>query len=85
MDAPPLSLRPAFLALLAIAAGLPSCKKSDEAAAPPPPPAVLVAPAASRKVDIVKSWTGILDGSANVDVRTRVTGYLMKVHYNDGQ
>lgn len=85
MDAPPLAHRPVFLALLAIAAGLPSCKKSDEAAGPPPPPAVLVAPAASRKVDIVKSWTGILDGSANVDVRTRVSGYLMKVHYNDGQ
>jgi membrane fusion protein (multidrug efflux system) len=85
MDAPSFRPSPALLAAALFAGGFPACKKSDPAAAAPPPPAVLVAPAGQRKVDIVRSWTGTLDGSANVDVRTRVSGYLTKVHYADGQ
>ena len=61
-----------------------ACKK-DEAAAPPPPPAVLTAPAASRTVNIVRTWTGALDGSKNVDIRPRVSGYLLSRGYEEGR
>lgn len=60
------------------------CKKDETQAAPPPPPTVLVMPAASRPVDIVRTWTGVLDGSQNVDVRPRVSGYLRTLEYKEG-
>lgn len=73
------------LLLIAAAASLSGCKKEETAAAPPPPPAVLTAPAAARSVDIVRSWTGSLDGSKNVDIRPRVSGYLLTRDYSEGQ
>lgn len=61
-----------------------ACKKK-EAAAAPPPPAVLTAPATSRSVNIVRTWTGALDGSKNVDIRPRVSGYLLSRGYEEGK
>jgi len=61
-----------------------ACKKK-EAAAAPPPPAVLTAPATSRGVNIVRTWTGALDGSKNVDIRPRVSGYLLSRGYEEGK
>ena len=73
------------LLLIAAAASLAACKKEETAAAPPPPPAVSTAPASTRSVDIVRSWTGSLDGSKNVDIRPRVSGYLLSRDYAEGQ
>ncbi|QJE95688.1 efflux RND transporter periplasmic adaptor subunit [Luteolibacter luteus] len=71
--------------LLAAAIPFASCKKEESASGPPPPPAVSVVPASTRPVDIVRSWTGSLDGSVNVDIRPRVSGYLQSRGYSDGQ
>ncbi len=76
---------PGSLLLLAAAMLFAACKKEDAEAAPPPPPAVLTAPATSRSVDIVRTWTGALDGSKNVDVRPRVSGYLLSRGYEEGK
>lgn len=62
-----------------------ACKKKDAGAAPPPAPSVSTIAASTRSVDIVRSWTGSLDGSVNVDVRPRVSGYLQSRGYADGQ
>jgi len=72
--------------LMLFAAMMPftACKKK-EAAAAPPPPAVLTAPATSRSVNIVRTWTGALDGSKNVDIRPRVSGYLLSRGYEEGK
>lgn len=76
---------PRSLVLLAAGLLVTSCKKEEAAAGPPPPAAVTTVPAFNRKVDIVRSWTGSLDGSVNVDVRPRVSGYLQSRGYSDGQ
>lgn len=70
-----------FAAVIPFAA----CKKKETALGPPPPPVVSTIPAVTRSVDIVRSWTGSLDGSVNVDVRPRVSGYLQSRGYADGQ
>ena len=73
------------LMLLATVMPLTSCKKEEAEAAAPPPPAVLTAPVASRTVNIVRTWTGVLDGSKNVDIRPRVSGYLLSRGYEEGK
>jgi RND family efflux transporter MFP subunit len=78
---------PTLRSLLLIGLTLPfaACKKDDAEAAPPPPPAVSTVAASSRTVDVVRTWTGVLDGSKNVDIRPRVSGYLQARGYADGQ
>ncbi|MCW1924724.1 efflux RND transporter periplasmic adaptor subunit [Luteolibacter arcticus] len=73
------------LFLLSTVVPFAACKKKDADAAPPPPPAVLTAPATSRSVNIVRNWTGALDGSKNVDIRPRVSGYLLSRDYQEGR
>lgn len=82
---PPLLRKLPPVALAVLAGGLlPACKKPAADAPAAAPPLVLVTEATQRKVNVVGSWTGTLDGSANVEVRTRVTGYLTEVAYVDG-
>lgn len=76
---------PGSFLLLAAAVPFTACKKEEAEAAPPPPPVVLTAPASSRTVNIVRTWTGALDGSKNVDIRPRVSGYLLSRGYEEGK
>lgn len=48
------------------------------------PPEVLVMEVAARDVPITSSWLGTLDGSANVEIKARVQGYLTKCSYSAG-
>ncbi len=88
MDDCPTSCRlrfPGPLLLLAAAMPFTACRKEDADAAAPPPPAVLTVPAATRTVELVRTWTGSLDGSQNVEVRPRVSGYLLSRDYEEGK
>lgn len=49
------------------------------------PPQVVVAAVEQRDVPIVREWIGRLDGSANVDVRARVAGYIDKIEFKEGR
>jgi multidrug efflux system membrane fusion protein len=49
------------------------------------PPPVSVAPAVQRQVQQFDEFTGRLEAPESVDVRPRVTGYIKKVHFTDGQ
>lgn len=64
---------------------LTACKKKDAEATAAAPPLVLTITATSRPVEIVRGWTGSLNGSVNVDIRPRVSGYLQTRGYTDGQ
>ena len=75
----------AILLLLAAALPISGCKKQDEPAAPQAAPAVTTTAAVKRPVELVRTWTGALDGSQNVDVRPRVSGYLQTRGYAEGQ
>jgi membrane fusion protein (multidrug efflux system) len=60
------------------------CNEKKEATATPPPPAVIVAAVEPRNVPIFDEWIGRLDGSANVDIRARVQGYVQEIAFNEG-
>jgi membrane fusion protein (multidrug efflux system) len=48
------------------------------------PPQVVVAAVEQRDVPIVREWIGQLDGSENVDVRARVSGYIQEIAFKEG-
>ena len=91
MNAPPirlpkwLTLRFARTSLGAVVAFflLSSCGKV-EVPKPPPPPEVLVTPAVTRDVPINRDWVGTLEGSENAQIRSRVTGIVLKRDYQEG-
>jgi len=60
------------------------CNEKKAATATPPTPAVIVAAVEPRNVPIYNEWIGRLDGSANVDIRARVQGYVQEIAFNEG-
>jgi len=72
----------AWLALTALAL-LAACKP----AAPPPPgpPPVTVAQPEAREIMEWDEYTGRFTAVESVEIRPRVTGYLQKVHFKDGE
>lgn len=49
-----------------------------------PPPEVLVLEVAPRDVEVSGEWLGTLDGSTNVDIRARVSGYVVEKTVSEG-
>jgi membrane fusion protein, multidrug efflux system len=52
---------------------------------PPPAPPVTVAAPVARKVTLWDEYTGRFESVEQVDVRARVSGFIEKVHFRDGQ
>jgi RND family efflux transporter MFP subunit len=74
----------AAAAVLALAAALSACGPGTPDAGPPPP-AVAVAPPVKRTVVDYDEYVGRFVAVDAVEVRARVSGYLEKVHFSDGQ
>jgi RND family efflux transporter MFP subunit len=81
--------RPAVIiaALLLLSAGLSACSEQKSAAqtAPPPPPLVTVAKPTRKVVTDYDEYVGRFVAVDFVEVRARVSGYLDKIHFTDGQ
>jgi RND family efflux transporter MFP subunit len=77
----------AFLAalLMLMAPALLACGKQQQAAPQPPPPAVTVAKPVKRTIVDQDEYVGRFIPVDSVEVRARVSGYLEKVHFQDGQ
>ncbi len=75
------------LALVALAiAGLGGCGQNpQQQQAAPPPPAVTVTEPIQRTVTDFDEYVGRFIAIDEVDVRARVSGYLDKIHFKDGQ
>jgi RND family efflux transporter MFP subunit len=72
--------------VLGLAASLAACGKQDEAGAHGGgPPAVSVAPAVKRDVKEFDEFTARLEAPDTVDIRSRVAGTLVQVHFREGQ
>lgn len=71
------------IAALALAASLAACGQAQQPA--PPPPAVTVAHPVKRVVVDQDEYVGRFIAVDSVEVRARVSGYLDKVHFADGQ
>ena len=67
------------------AAALAGCGDSQNRAAAPPPPSVTVANPVKRTVVDQDEYVGRFVAVDSVEVRARVSGYLDKVHFEDGQ
>jgi RND family efflux transporter MFP subunit len=74
-----------FAALLAIATLVASCSERQQQAGAPPPPAVTVAKPVKRTVVDYDEYVGRFTAINAVEVRARVSGYLDKLHFKDGQ
>jgi RND family efflux transporter MFP subunit len=77
----------AFLVALLVlmAPALLACGKQQQAAPQPPPPAVTVAKPVKRTIVDQDEYVGRFIPVDSVEVRARVSGYLEKVHFQDGQ
>ncbi len=64
--------------------GLPGCEHAQPSVAPPAVPKVSVSRPIVREVADYEEFTGRTDAVSTVDIRARVTGYLMKVGFKDG-
>jgi len=63
---------------------LAGCQKEVAAPPEPKPPKVTVSHPTFTQVTDEESYTGWLKPSAQVDVRSRVRGHILKVHFHDG-
>ena len=72
-------------ALLAIATLVASCSERQQQAGAPPPPSVTVAKPIKRTVVDYDEYVGRFTAINAVEVRARVSGYLDKLHFKDGQ
>ena len=82
-----MSLRAGFrAAVLVCAAALAACGQgTPPQAPPPPPPAVTVEYPVQRTVVDRDEYVGRFVAVDSVELRARVSGYLEKVHFTDGQ
>jgi multidrug efflux system membrane fusion protein len=69
---------------LTLAAGLAGCSRARPQVAPAEPPTVPVSEPIRRQVTDYVEFTGRTDAVEAVDVRPRVTGYLIKVPFKEG-
>jgi RND family efflux transporter MFP subunit len=77
----------ARLAATILLPGLAACgqNQQQQPAAAPPPPAVTVAKPTQRSIVDHDEYVGRFIAIDSVEVRARVSGYLEKVHFRDGQ
>src|SRR5215212_4594552 len=75
----------ARLALLIFGVALTACGEGAPQQAAPPPPAVTVAKPTKQQVVDYDEYVGRFIAVDSVEIRARVSGYLDKVHFKDGQ
>jgi RND family efflux transporter MFP subunit len=72
-------------ALLLLVPALAACGQSQPPGGAPPPPTVTVAKPIERGVVDQDEYVGRFVAVDSVEIRARVSGYLEKVHFRDGQ
>jgi len=73
------------LPVIFIAAALAACGQAEQQKAAPPPPAVTVSNPVTRSVTDFDEYVGRFVAVDSVEIRARVSGYLEKIHFTDGQ
>lgn len=85
---PSAQLTPFAIGLALMAAAVISaagCGRAGKAGGGPPPATVRVVQPTERKITEYAYFTGRMDAVESVDVRSRVTGYLVKINFHPGQ
>ena len=76
---------PRTAAALSLVLALAACGQGQQASNGPPPPAVTVAKPVVRAVTDQDEYVGRFVAVDAVEIRARVSGYLDKIHFRDGQ
>ncbi len=71
------------IAAMACAIAISGCKQAAPAA-PPPVPEVLVTPVIKKDVPVYSDWVGTTQGFVNAEIHPKISGYLLKQNYKDG-
>ena len=71
---------PVFVAAMSLS----GCQREKAPPLAAAPPQVYVEVVEPRDVPIIEEWIGSLDGSANVDIRARVQGYIQEIAFKEG-
>jgi membrane fusion protein, multidrug efflux system len=74
-----------YLLIPILAMSVAACGQKAQQATPPPPPQVDVAVPLKHKITEWDEFTGRFEALARVDIRARVTGYLVEQRFRDGQ
>src|SRR5215210_1647038 len=77
--------RVAPFVLLAVAAALAGCARKPPEPVKTPPPVVVVDRPVAQKVTDYEDFAGRTEPYKVVELKSRVTGYLKKIHFRDGQ
>ena len=72
------------IALAGLSLALAGCSGAESQGAPPPPQVTVATPLSGQIVDW-DDFVGRFEAVDNVEVKPRVTGYLVGVHFRDGQ
>ncbi len=75
----------AWLIVAALSLALAACGQQPAPPAAPPPPAVTVAKPEKRTITDQDEYVGRFVAVDSVEIRARVSGYLDKVHFKDGE
>jgi len=73
-----------FVLVVTLSLALGGCKREPPALAATPPPVVMVSPPVQREITDYYEYTARTAAVATVDVRARVSGYLVKVNFREG-
>lgn len=73
----------AHIAIVFVFAVVSGCKRTAPAA-PPPVPEVLVTDVVKRDVPVFSDWVGTTEGFVNAEIHPKISGYLLKQSYKDG-
>lgn len=73
-----------FPVMLVVLAGAHVVRAGPVAAQAPPAPAVTVAPPIAKRITIWDEYSGRFEAVETVEVRPRVSGFVDKVHFKDG-
>lgn len=74
-----------FLLLMALLTGCEAKSEEAASASPPPPPEVEVAEVTAQPVVLSESFTGRVEAAETVELRSRVSGYIQKVAFEEGE
>ena len=74
----------AFVLAAGLVIGAIGCRKAASSV-PPPVPQVVVATVIQRDVPVYSEWIGTTEGFVNAQIYPKISGYLMKQNYTDGE
>src|SRR6185436_3841845 len=73
-----------WLPVAILLAGLAGCQQNGNKPPPPKPAEVTVGEVRKQEITDFEDFTGTLEAYRKVDIQSRVTGYLMKVNFQEG-